>query len=132
VGCNAVYLGNSTTFRRTIWPPSSGSESKTRKKAEEAGGKLSFDSEDGSEISPNYKELQFATPYPSSLTVSRQQFCMHFSSLSCVLRTPTSLESFLRSKQSLNYSRTSQRFMDSEVPLPCSQELTTGPYPEPD
>jgi hypothetical protein len=75
------------------------------------------------------KELQFGMSYPSSLRVSRQRFCMHFSYLSCLLRTGTSLESFLRSKQSLNYSRIYKHFTDSEVSLPCSQEPITGPIP---
>jgi hypothetical protein len=30
------------------------------------------------------------------------------------------------------YSRTSQHFMKTEVSLPCSPELSIGPYPEPD
>jgi hypothetical protein len=38
------------------------------------------------------------------------------------------LEPFLRSHQLYSYSRTSQHFMEPEG----SQELSTGPYPEPD
>jgi hypothetical protein len=41
-------------------------------------------------------------------------------------------ESFLRSCQLLSYSRTSQHFMEPEGSLPCSQEPSPGPYPEPD
>jgi hypothetical protein len=41
-------------------------------------------------------------------------------------------EPFLRSCQLGSHSRTSQDFMEHVDLLPCSQEPSTGPYPEPD
>jgi hypothetical protein len=40
-------------------------------------------------------------------------------------------ESFLRSQQSPTYSGNPQHFTVFEGPLLCSQEPTTGPYPDP-
>jgi hypothetical protein len=40
-------------------------------------------------------------------------------------------ELFLRSHQLCSHSRTSEHFMELEASLPCSQEPSIGPYPEP-
>jgi hypothetical protein len=41
-------------------------------------------------------------------------------------------ESFLRSCQLCSHSGNSQQFKEPEGSSPCSQEPSTGPYPEPD
>jgi hypothetical protein len=44
---------------------------------------------------------------------------------------PHGAEPFLRSRQLCSPSRTSQHFMETESWIPCSQEPSNGPYPEP-
>jgi hypothetical protein len=40
--------------------------------------------------------------------------------------------SFLKYQQLLGHSKYLQHFMETEGSLPCSQETSTGLYPEPD
>jgi hypothetical protein len=39
-------------------------------------------------------------------------------------------EFFLRSRQSLSYSRIPQNVIETDASLPCSQEPSSGPYSE--
>jgi hypothetical protein len=65
VGSNAVSFGESSTFWRSIPPPSSGWKSKPSKKPKEAGGKLNSDfllgllvhPEDGGGVTPERWDL---------------------------------------------------------------------------
>jgi hypothetical protein len=62
---------------------------------------------------------------------------LYVQQIALVFRTHTrslthGAELFLRSRQLYSYSRTSQHFMEPGGSLPCSQEPTAGPYPEPD
>jgi hypothetical protein len=51
---------------------------------------------------------------------------------SCALIALTyGADAFLRSYQFCSHSRTSQYFIEPEGSLPCLQEPSTGPYPEP-
>jgi hypothetical protein len=65
-------------------------------------------------------------PEPLSKRYGREHNTTHSHSLN------HGAEPFLRSCQLCIYSRTSQRFRETEGSLPPSQEPSTGPYPEPD
>jgi hypothetical protein len=56
--------------------------------------------------------------------------------LSCainrILTHSRSLVLLLRGRQMSSHARISQRFMEPAGSLPCSQEPSTSPYPEPD
>jgi hypothetical protein len=54
LGCNDMYFGEASTFRRNISPPTSGSRSKLCKILAEADGKLNLlsDPEGGNNIFP--------------------------------------------------------------------------------
>jgi hypothetical protein len=52
-----------------------------------------------------------------------------WSRLTCLLTH--GVEPFLRSRQLYSNSRTSQDLMEPECSISCSQEPSTGPYPEP-
>jgi hypothetical protein len=51
---------------------------------------------------------------------------------SCLATLTYGAEPFLKSCQLCSHSKTSQHFMEPEISLLCSQELSTGTYPEPD
>jgi hypothetical protein len=63
---------------------------------------------------------------------SNRKRARDFSSETCSYNQLHGAESFLRSRQSLSYSRSSQHFMEPEGSFACSQEPSTRPYSGPD
>jgi hypothetical protein len=73
-------------------------------------------------------------PFSSSSTtrMATARYPNHHPYDNCtVLRIIHGAEAFLRCCQSFSHSRTSQHFWESESSLPCSQEPSTGRYPQP-
>jgi hypothetical protein len=58
------------------------------------------------------------------------RYPLHWKSLTHLLTHRA--EPFLRRRQLCSHSITSQHFMETEGSLPCSQEPSTDPHPEPD
>jgi hypothetical protein len=67
-----------------------------------------------------------------SIWFTRSYVCLHIVRVYLTILTPWSWALLERSHHSWNYSRTSQHFMEPRGSLPCSQEPSTGPHPEPD
>jgi hypothetical protein len=84
---------------------------------------------DGVSSGGNASELNLKCSWFESRPEDR--LCRGFS-LFCLVPPIACQNNTLRSRHFCSSSRISQNFMEPKVLLPCSQERSSGPYPEPD
>jgi hypothetical protein len=83
----------------------------------------------------SYSWHQHNRTYPDSVARSGYHFWVHQQFEISVFEAPTTHSwswALLEKLPIVQYSRTSQHFMEPDGSLLCSQEPSTGPYPQPD